>query len=831
MSIENKKKHFILDGTTSVEPFVRPRLKIEPPQIPDRDRISHGKALMSQIKTLKSNLEAARRVQENAGFEGGFGLQVEFESFPDIELAFESLSRERSGIELLNVRHDGKNTFATIFVPDGKLVHFEKLIHEYLEERRDSIGRLRDHKTLINTIQHIRAASLRALWTDDPDVFPKTDDENFWWEVWLPIRGDRTATVATFRRLADAQGFQVAPGELQFPERTVLIMRASAREIKQSMMTLNSIAELRRAKETADFYDALKPQEQPEWLAELIERCQFPDKEEVVPYVCVLDTGINNGHPLIAPVLDDNDRYTVEPSWGNNDDVGHGTAMAGLVIAGDLTDALLSGIPVDITHRLESVKLLQADKNKTGDAQLHGYLTTEAVARPEISDPYRPRVYSIAVTARDNRDRGRPSAWSGAVDKLASDAENNGENRRLIVVSAGNIDDPNAWGEYPISNSTDSIHDPAQAWNALTVGAFTNLIDIAEHDAGSYQPIAPRGGLSPFSTTSVTWQPHWPLKPDVLFEGGNAARDTFGAVWMHSLCLLTSHHLPSEKLFTTTNATSAATALAARMAAQLMATYPNLWAESIRGLMVHSAEWTDAMKQIFLPETKEPSKSDYARLARHCGFGVPDLDRAMWSVSNSLTMVVQAYLRPFKREGSKAPSLRDMNLHKLPWPVEELEALGETPVEMRVTLSYFIEPNPSERGFRTRYRYESHGLRFDVKRSYESLRNFRSRINVVARDAEEGTRTGGDDSNWIIGKNNRHKGSLHSDIWRGSAADLASRGSLAVYPTLGWWKTRLQFERYNRSARYALIVSIRAPEIEIDLYNAISNKIATIVEL
>lgn len=35
---------------------------------------------------------------------------------------------------------------------------------------------------------------------------------------------------------------------------------------------------------------------------------------------------------------------------------------------------------------------------------------------------------------------------------------------------------------------------------------------------------------------------------------------------------------------------------------------------------------------------------------------------------------------------------RDMNLHSLPWPKDELEALQDTPVEMRITLSYFIEP-------------------------------------------------------------------------------------------------------------------------------------------
>jgi hypothetical protein len=189
-------------------------------------------------------------------------------------------------------------------------------------------------------------------------------------------------------------------------------------------------------------------------------------------------------------------------------------------------------------------------------------------------------------------------------------------------------------------------------------------------------------------------------------------------------------------------------------------------------------------------------------------------------------MVVEAYLHPFERQGQKQPTLRDMNLHCLPWPLAELEALGETQVEMRVTLSYFIEPNPTVRGFRSRYRYESHGLRFDVRRPYESEDDFRARINAAARDEETGSRTRGVDPGWSIGPQNRHKGALHSDIWRGSAADLASRGTVAVYPALGWWKTRSRLERYGMAARYALIVSIRAPEIEVELYNAITNQIS-----
>lgn len=826
MSDKKKHKHFILDRFTDTERFVQPQQAIPRTPVPNRDRKIHGKALLKQIEALKPEMVAARKEQEKAGLEGGFGLQLEFTSFPDVELAFESLARERSGIELLNVRRDDPYTYATVFVPDGKLGHFEKLIRDYLGEKRDCKGRVLDNKALINTIQKIHAATLSALWTDDPAVFPQTDDEIFWWEVWLPIRTDRSATNTAFRRLAEAQGFQVAAGELLFPERSILLVRTSAAKMKRSMMTLNSIAELRWAKETADFFDSLVAEEQSRWLDELLERCRYSGISTEAPHVCILDTGVNNGHPLLAPALTDADLHTIDPAWGTDDAHGHGTGMAGLALMGDLTAALASDEQIVIGHRLESVKLLQKDGGNDGDSHHHGCLTIEAVSRPEVTDPHRRRIFHLAVTARDGRDRGRPSSWSAAVDGLCADIDRDGANPRLMLISAGNIEDSNAWAEYPHSNSTDGVQDPAQAWNALTVGAYTDLVHITEPDAEGYQPIAPAGGLSPFSTTSLTWEPHWPLKPDVLFEGGNAAKDALGVSWTPSLSLLTSHHLPQKKLFTTANATSAATALCARMAAQIMATYPELWPESIRGLIVHSAAWTEDMRRCFLSDPLKPTKNDYLRLVRHCGFGVPNLDRALWSVANSLTMLVETHLHPFRREGGNPPTLRDMHLHRLPWPLKELEALGETQVAMRVTLSYFVEPNPSRRYFRSRYRYESHGLRFEVKRPLESESAFRSRINAAARAEEEGTRVGGTDTGWLIGKQNRHKGSLHSDIWVGNAADLASRGTLAVYPAIGWWKTRHFLERYDKAARYALIVSIHAPEVEVDLYNAVANRIA-----
>ena len=825
--MEDRRPHFVLANTSQIERYrpIKKKITIPPPPEPP-DRAAHGQALFSQLSTLKPIAEEATRQQQQAGIAYGLGLQIQFSSLPDVELAIQSLSDATAGIELRNVRHDQHHTYATVFVPDGKLDVFERKITDYLAERKRSDGVPFDHKRLINTIQEIRVAAFNELWTDDLSALPASEDEAIWWEVWLSASGDRNVTIHGFRAIAGQIGFELSRDELHFPDRMVLLMRGTQRQIKQSVMLLNNVAELRRAKETAEFFDALKPTEQREWVDNLLGRTQWPD--ENAPHVCILDTGINAGHPLLAPLLASRDLHTVEPVWGVDDRDGHGTEMAGLAAWGDLTEAMASSNQVVLGHRLESVKLLPHDGGNAG--RHHGNLTLEAVSRPEVSAPYRKRVFNMAVTAKDNRDRGRPSAWSATLDRLACDVDGEGLSPRLIVVSAGNVNDHQAWQDYPTSNTTDSIHDPGQAWNVLTVGAYTQKVRITELDTSGFIPIAAAGGLSPFSTTSATWQKHWPLKPDVVFEGGNVGMNAIGPVTMPSLDLLTTCHDITSRLLTTTNATSAATALCSRMAAQLTAQYPNLWPETIRALIVHSAEWTPQMRNDFLDSRRR--SRDYENLIRHCGFGVPNIERALWSASNSLTLIVQDELQPFMREGSGEPKLRDMHLHSLPWPKDALESLGEVPVELRVTLSYFIEPSPGivERGGGGRYRYESHGLRFEVKRPEEPIDDFRKRINQRVRDEEEGGYAGGgSDPGWSLGTNLRHLGSLHSDTWTGTAAALAARGVLAVFPVTGWWKTRKKQERYDKTARYALIISIRTPETDVDLYNVVENLIATAV--
>jgi hypothetical protein len=827
----DKRRHLVLEKTSEAKPYTAHKAAGgAKPAFPELNRAQHGGALNAQLQELRPLAAAAKERQEEIGLEAGLGIQIQFLSRPDADLAFEKLASEakHKGIELLSVQEvDGKAVVANVFVPDGQLQHFEKLVVDYLNEKKTEAGVARDNKKLLNTVGSIRASALTGLWTDAPELLPADPNELFWWEVWLRrAKGDAGRYLHDFKRIAAMAECQVSDAVVEFPERSVVVMYGSQRQLAQSMMLLNCVAELRRAKDTAAFFVGLTIPEQHQWAADLAARLQIPPDTNNVPRVCLLDSGVNRAHPLLEPLMDQADLHTVNAAWGAHDQANHGTGLAGLAAYGDLHEYLASNEPVQIGHRLESVKLTPNQGANSGDDKHHARLFIDAVTLPEAYFGERKRVFTSAVTATDYRDFGRPSAWSSTVDALASDALGEGAFPRLFVLSAGNIDDRNHWMQYPASLAVNQIHDPGQSWNALTVGAFSTKVSLNEPNAAAFTPIAPEGALSPFTTTSSLWTNRaWPLKPDVVFEGGNAATDGVEADNFGSLELLTTNNQPLTRLFWTTNATSAASALCARMAAQIMAAYPQLRPETVRALIVSSAEWTEAMLQMFPAQGAQRSKQENLVLIKHCGWGVPDLDRALWSAGNSLSLVLEDQLNPYVKDGSTIKT-REMNFHALPWPLEQLEALQDTQVEMRVTLSYFIEPNPSARGSTSKYHYPSHRLRFSVRRPLESVENFQARINAATVREEEGRVAVPADPEWLLGEGLRHRGSLHHDIWRGSAADLASRGFIGVYPANGWWRTRQAQERYGLPARYSLIVSIYTPGVDVDLYTPIEQLIA-----
>ena len=432
-------------------------------------------------------------------------------------------------------------------------------------------------------------------------------------------------------------------------------------------------------------------------------------------------------------------------------------------------------------------------------------------------------IFCSAVTSDTIRHRGRPTSYSAAIDQITSGQLD--ERRRLFIVSAGNVWNSQIWTGYPNTNLLEPVQDPGQSWNALTVGAYTEKVIITNPAFNGHSPLAPLRGLSPYSSTSHSWEWRWPMKPDVVFEGGNIRKAPDGTLYENfdDLSILSTSHRAVQQ-FDVISATSAATAQASWLAAKIQFEYPTAWPETIKGLIIHSADWPQEIIQQFGFNISR--KTDVQRLIRVCGYGAPNFDRALNSRNNALTLVSQEIIQPFKFNDSNAPAVNEMHVYELPWPRDVLLAMGASPVRMRITLCYFIEPGPGEVGWKERYRYSSHALRFDVNRPNETRDEFVKRVNVAEREEGEDVDTNSGSDRWIIGPDNRSLGSVHSDIWQGTAAEIATSNLIGIYPVIGWWKERKHLGKVSTETRYSLIVSLETPIQEIDIYTPVVTEVS-----
>jgi hypothetical protein len=506
-----------------------------------------------------------------------------------------------------------------------------------------------------------------------------------------------------FQAAASSLDIRLKPEEvIEFPEREVILAFSNLSTLGTLLTRTDAIAEIRLAKDTPAMFLQMHNIEQRDWIDDLLARLDPPGVDAVS--VCVLDSGVTHTHPLLAVGIRASDLHTYDPTWGTGDSAswqGHGTAMSGIALYGDLYRALSNHARIRLDHRLESVKMLHP-AGVQHDPKLYGAVTAESVSRAEIPAPHRPRAICMAVTSDYDIRRGRPSSWSATIDRLCFGDETA---RRLFLISAGNVERAKIpTTDYLSRTDVEPIFNPAQAWNALTVGAFTEKTVIADQTFRGWTTLAPNGELAPTSRTSLTWEKQWPIKPDLVCEGGNWATDGALVDSPDDLGILTTHHQPQLQQFDIIRDTSAATGIAANLAGRVLAVRPQFWSETVRGLLVHSAEWTPAMLAHL---SANATRREKLAFLRRYGYGVPNYARAVFSALNDATLIVEDGLHPFWRDARGVVKTRDMHLHALPWPRAELEALGETEVELRITLSYFVEPNPGDRGWTRRHRYAS----------------------------------------------------------------------------------------------------------------------------
>ncbi len=388
--------------------------------------------------------------------------------------------------------------------------------------------------------------------------------------------------------------------------------------------------------------------------------------------VCVLDSGVIGGHPLLGPAL--GEATAVPAQLGDpSDQHGHGTMVAGLALYGDVQEAI-DRRRFAPQLRLYSARVLN-QHNEFDDETL---ITTQMRQSIEyFRNTYGCRVFNVSLgDSRVPFNGGKVSAWASILDHLARELD------VLIVVSAGNYDHEPPYGRDPddhlqgypgyLLEPPARIIEPATGCVVLTVGALANSADIPLGAGATvaFRPIAQPGQPSPFTRSGPGIGVA--IKPELCEYGGNRAYDGYrrGVQSAAGLSIVSLNREYLQRLFRTDVGTSYAAPQVAHIGARVWSFFPDAPANLVRALLAASAIVPEASRQLLGPIGQDAVR-------QLCGYGVPSLARAVNSDANRVVLYAQGEL-PF-----------DMfHIYEVPIPEEIYTVDGER----RISASLAFDP-------------------------------------------------------------------------------------------------------------------------------------------
>ena len=356
------------------------------------------------------------------------------------------------------------------------------------------------------------------------------------------------------------------------------------------------------------------------------------------PTVGILDSGLVSGHPLLSPAV--GDRTSEIPGVSSDDAHGHGTFVAGVVLHGDVAQAVTQAA-IQADFWLLSARILDAN------CEFPTTLLPETVIDRAVRDLHSRhgcRVFNVSV--ENLADRYRPGEHVGLMAALLDDLAR--ELGVLFVVPTGNLHDPFAYPgqwltSYPsyLLDEAGGIVDPAPALNALTVGGLARY-DATLTTAGTAGMIPIAHVDEPAPMTRAGPGACGAIKPELVWYAGNAFFDPTrnrlsAAVQLGEVS--TSAAIATGALLRQDMGTSFAAPYVAHVAGRLLAAAPERSANQLRALIVANAAWPAAADQR-LANAGTPSE-ERKRRERVLGYGAPDLGQALDSSESRATLIAE----------------------------------------------------------------------------------------------------------------------------------------------------------------------------------------------
>jgi len=550
------KKHFFLSNKIAEARGFSPQNQgFGGHSLPSKDRAAQASMVKEQYVAVVNKIVTHLEERERQGQPVANGIYVDLKM--DKSFIPDSLGKQDSpkGATIMKVTDNGdeNDVDVTVYVKKDKKDWLKNKADDY-SNKNTKKGKPYNEK-LIAPINGVIATDIRTLYMSAEEFDTIPEEGSYIYELWMSHSKENSQE--SIENTLHQLGIEKMSEPLLFDGVDVWLIKSTKQQLCTLPLSLGYIESIRPYHKPSILISS-NPEKR-EW-SELIKGEITYDKDAEV-IVGILDSGVNNAHELLKPALPDERMDVAIGVLEATDKTDHGTGMAGLALLGDLTNiAYLRDTPVAVHHALSSVKIYEDGYDTP--KEFYGAVIEEAIGKASDMGA---SIQCMAITD-ESAYNGIATSSSAALDESIY---HQGLCDRLVLVSAGNIQTPDVdHNNYIESCKANAVKSPAQAWNALTVGAYTEKTIVGDE---SYEPLAAPGGISPYSCSSYPWNEKR-NKPEIVMEGGNVAYHAMLKETPHdALSLVTTSNELKEPLEPFT-ATSAATGLAATFMARCTTT-------------------------------------------------------------------------------------------------------------------------------------------------------------------------------------------------------------------------------------------------------------------
>ena len=355
-----------------------------------------------------------------------------------------------------------------------------------------------------------------------------------------------------------------------------------------------------------------------------------------LPIIGVLDSGVGDNNPLKPLLIEADPTYDLTNTDPFNDNIDHGTGVAGLAALGQKTYPDFTGV-IEPDARILPIKIIH--ENGTPVSQ-NGVLQAIRRANHELGV----RIFVLSVGWEDfKRNHETQSGYTLALDQIANELDillfiSTGNRKQLLRSVTELIDYPDHFLE-----EQSNLQTPADSMNNVTVGAIADNLSGETFGGFSIDNNLPAVYSRKFH---YDWTDdlkrsiinHKLVKPDILMSGGDYDRETNPDVY--GMQVLSS--IPGV-FFNKTPGTSYAAPLAANLAAKLLKRYPEITdMQTIKALLINSSREVRLGHEF--GNFSKPSQIGI------CGYGKPNEDACLYSDNHRATFIIEGSIRPERME-------------------------------------------------------------------------------------------------------------------------------------------------------------------------------------